>query len=105
MACLTIAMFLRMLSHIKSAWELGRGDLELRDFHAFLAASMLSFFILIYTAFDLCTAYFWIYTGIGLVMDRLTRNVRKNAAPSNTTQQIEPSGVGTYYQDPLVQKY
>ncbi len=81
MLALTAVFFLRMVRHMFSALRVGEKDPEARDFHAYIAASIATFSVLIYSAADMCSPGFWLYTGLGFILDHVTRN---NPKPIST---------------------
>jgi O-antigen ligase len=73
MIALTLGLTFRCSSAISSAWKTDKHDLELREYYALIVSMFFSFFVNIYTAFDLSVTGLWVYVAIGFILDRLPR--------------------------------
>lgn len=82
MLALTGAMLVRMLSHSFSALRVGDEDLEARDLHAYVASSIATFGVLIYSAADMCAPGIWLTIALGFILDHVTRKNSKPILPS-----------------------
>lgn len=67
----------RIFSHMRSALTTSRKDLELREFHALLAANVASAVLLTYCGGDMSDDLLWVIVGMGIILDHVTRRSPK----------------------------
>jgi hypothetical protein len=79
MLALTLAIVFRTVRHGYQALVFSGRDAREADFHALIAGTLASTFIMIYTAWDISTSQIWLLISSGIIWDHLSRS-RKNVS-------------------------